>query len=322
MDGLPPTSAAQVGAFLVWAEATRVLGALDRAWPGGVSTLPTDPAHERLQWHGTELDQLHRVLRLGEALELEQRRFAEAGLPRPDWTDVDAVRRYANLVDVAAAVDAHTTATLPLRRLESAVSTVAGRVDVAPCVPALLAAARERDPAAYATAYHRLARLVSVRSLMARRDALGEAVPPGLRAAVADPGAVGRAAGGVRRRVGVGRGRRVGGGAGRGGRERVAGGDRADGGADPPRGRDPGGDAGVAARGVARPAHRSGAGEPGALRVPGAPARQGHRQVRGAAARRGPAGDGPLPVRRAGVDHAGVPDRGAAADRAGTCSTW
>jgi hypothetical protein len=184
VDGLPPTSAAQVGAFVLWAEATRVLAALDRSWPGGAPLLPTDPPNERLQWHGTELDQLHRVLRLGEALDAEQHRFAEAGLPRPDWTDLDAVRRYANLVDVAAAVDAHTTATLPLRRLESAVSTVAGRADAAPCVPALLAAVRDRDPAAYATAYQRLVRLVTVRTALARRDELGSRVPPRLRAAV------------------------------------------------------------------------------------------------------------------------------------------
>jgi hypothetical protein len=192
VDGLPPTSAAQVAAFLVWAEATRVLTALDRAWPGGAPLLPTDPPGERLRWHGTELDQLRRVLRLGEELETEQRRFAEAGLPRPDWTDADAVRRYANLVDVAAAVDAHATATLPLRRLASALSAVAGRVDAAACVPVLLAAVRDRDPSAYATAYHRLTRLVAVRSLLARRDALAARVPPRLRAAVqASPAAWG-----------------------------------------------------------------------------------------------------------------------------------
>ncbi|MFL6119733.1 AAA domain-containing protein [Actinophytocola sp.] len=184
VDGVAPTSAAQVGAFLLWAEAGRVLAVLDKAWPGGSRLLPTDPPHERLAWHRTELDQLHRVLALGEALELEQRRFAEAGLPRADWTDLDSVRRYANLVDVAASVDAHVTATIPLRRLESAVSTVAGRVDAAPCVPALLAAVRDRDPSAYTTAYQRLTRLVTVRAQLTRRDSLAASVPPRLRAAV------------------------------------------------------------------------------------------------------------------------------------------
>ncbi|MBB4907796.1 AAA domain-containing protein [Actinophytocola algeriensis] len=185
VDGLPPTTLPKVLAFIRWAQLRKLLTALDRAWPGGVPLLPDDPAPERVEWHRTELDQLHRVLRLGEALDAEQHRFAEAGLPRPDWTDLDAVRRYADLVDVAAAVDAHTTATLPLRRLAAAVSTVAGRADAAPCVPALLAAVRDRDPAAYATAYQRLARLVTVRSMLARRDELGSRVPPRLRAAVA-----------------------------------------------------------------------------------------------------------------------------------------
>jgi hypothetical protein len=184
VDGLPPTTLPRVLAFSRWARLHKLLAALDRAWPGGVPTLPTDPAHERIQWHRTELDQLHRVLRLGEALDLEQRRFAEAGLPRPDWTDADAVRRYANLVDVAAAADAHATATVPLRRLAAAVSTVAGRADAAPCVPAMVTAVRDRDPSAYAAAYHRMTRLLSVRALLARRDALGERVPPRLRAAV------------------------------------------------------------------------------------------------------------------------------------------
>ncbi|MCA1655627.1 MAG: hypothetical protein LC635_04110, partial [Pseudonocardiaceae bacterium] len=184
VDGLPATTLPKVLAFTSWAHLHKLLAALDQAWPQGSPVRPTDPPHERLQWHRTELDQLHRVLRLGEALELEQRRFAEAGLPRPDWADLDAVRRYADLVDAAAAVDAHATATLPLRRLESAVSAGAGRPDAAPCVPALLAAVRDRDPAAYATAYHRLARLVSVRSLVARRAELGDRLPPRLRAAV------------------------------------------------------------------------------------------------------------------------------------------
>ncbi|TDV53807.1 AAA domain-containing protein [Actinophytocola oryzae] len=192
VNGLPPTDRQRVDEFRGWARLHKLLGALDRAWPGGVPLLPTDPPLERLAWHTTELDQLHRVLRLGEALETEQRRFAEAGLPRADWTDLDSVRRYANLVDVAAAVDAHVTATLPLRRLESAVSTVAGRADAAPCVPALLAAVRDRDPSAYATAYQRLTRLVTVRTRLARRDALASVVPPRLRAAVqANPAAWG-----------------------------------------------------------------------------------------------------------------------------------
>ena len=128
MDGLPPVNAAQVAAFLVWAELEKVLAALDRTWPAGVA-VAGGSVHERVQWHSTELDQLHRVLRLSEALETEQRLLADAGLPRPDWTDLDAVRAYARLVDVAAAADAHAAATVPLRRIEATLSVAAGHAD-------------------------------------------------------------------------------------------------------------------------------------------------------------------------------------------------
>lgn len=186
VDGLVPVDAGQVGAFLVWAELVAVLAALDRSWPRGV-TGPAGSVHERQRWHATELDQLHRVLRLSEGLATEQRRLVDAGLPRPDWTDLDAVRAYADLVDVAAAADAHAAATVPLRRVEATLAAAAAHADAAPCVRALRRAARDRDHDAYATAHRRIERLHLVRGLTARREELGErlgAVAPRLRAAV------------------------------------------------------------------------------------------------------------------------------------------
>ncbi len=183
VDGLPPVNAGQVGAFLVWADLVKVLAALDRSWPAGVA-VETGSVHERVQWHSTELDQLHRVLRLSEALETEQRMLTEAGLPRPDWTDLVAVRTYAKLVDVAAAADAHAAATVPLRRVEATLSVSAGHADVAPCVRALREAARGRDPDAYAVAHKRLERLHEVRRLVLRRESLAAKVPSRLRTAV------------------------------------------------------------------------------------------------------------------------------------------
>ncbi|OLF15429.1 AAA domain-containing protein [Actinophytocola xanthii] len=186
VDGLPPTSAEQVGAFLVWAELAKVLAALDRTWPDGVAA-PAGSVHERVQWHGAELDQLHRVLRLSAALEAEQRELTGAGLPRPDWTDLDAVRAYADLVEVADAAQAHAAATVPLRRIEGTLAAAAAHADAAPCLRALRRAARDRDPDAYATAYRRIERLHEVRDLTARREELGGrlgAVAPRLRTAV------------------------------------------------------------------------------------------------------------------------------------------
>ncbi|MPZ80197.1 MAG: AAA family ATPase [Actinophytocola sp.] len=183
VDGLPPTNTGQLTAFLVWADLTKILTALDRAWPAG-AVPPAGSAHERVQWHSTELDQLHRVLRLSEALETEQRLLHDAGLPRPDWADLDAVRLYANLVDVAAAADAHAAATVPLRRIEATLSVAAGHADAAPCVRALRQAAKQRDPDEYAVAHKRLERLHEVRRLVLRRDGLASRIPPRLRTAV------------------------------------------------------------------------------------------------------------------------------------------
>ncbi|MGH3610962.1 MAG: AAA domain-containing protein, partial [Pseudonocardiaceae bacterium] len=47
VDGLPPTTPAQLSAFLTWAEATKTLSALDRAWPTNVVIPPEDTLHER-----------------------------------------------------------------------------------------------------------------------------------------------------------------------------------------------------------------------------------------------------------------------------------
>ncbi len=51
VDGLPPTTPAQLAAFLTWVDATKTLSALDRAWPTNVVIPPEDTLHERLQWH-------------------------------------------------------------------------------------------------------------------------------------------------------------------------------------------------------------------------------------------------------------------------------
>ena len=183
VDGLPPTTPDRLAAFLVWAQAHKALAALDRGWPGPPRAVE-DTLHERWQQHVAELDQLHRVLRLGHELGVEERRLAAAGLPRPDWRDLAAMRTYASLVDAAAAADALAAAEEPLRRLADAVADAARWADAAPCVHQLDQAVRERDHDEYAAGYRRLERLDEVRQLTARRDALAGRLPSALRAAV------------------------------------------------------------------------------------------------------------------------------------------
>lgn len=176
VNSVPPTTADQLDVFLMWAEATRALGALDRAWPDSVHIPAEDTLSERLQWHVTELAQLRRVLALGEALETEERGLAGLGLPRPNWTDLDAVQTYARLVDAAAASDARTAATVPLLEVARTTADVARWADAAPCVEHLAQAVEERDHESYAVAHHRLARLVEVAGLVRRRDGIAEAL--------------------------------------------------------------------------------------------------------------------------------------------------
>ncbi|MFD5825984.1 AAA domain-containing protein [Lentzea sp. NPDC060358] len=201
VNGVAPTASDQLDVFLMWAEATRVLDALDRAWPDSVRIPAEDTLSERCQWHVTELEQLRRVLRLGEALEAEERGLAGLGLPRPNWTDLEAVQTYARLVDAAAASDARTAAAVPLLEVSRVIGTVAEWADAAPCVRDLAQATENRDAESYAAAHHRLARLTEVALTVGRRDEIAAALArtvPGLLEAVSaqprDPAWTGRLA--------------------------------------------------------------------------------------------------------------------------------
>ncbi|MFK0245659.1 AAA domain-containing protein [Amycolatopsis azurea] len=176
VNGIPPTTAEQLDLFLIWSEASRTLDALDRAWPESARIPAEDTLGERLQWHVTELGQLRRVLALGEALEAEERGLAGRGLPRPNWTDLDAVQTYARLVDAAAASDARTASTVPLLGVVRVIADVAQWADAAPCVKQLMQAVEERDHESYAVAHRRLARLIEVAGLARRRDEIAAAL--------------------------------------------------------------------------------------------------------------------------------------------------
>jgi very-short-patch-repair endonuclease len=191
VNGVPPTGAGQLDLFLAWAEATRTLDALDRAWPDSVQVPAEDTLSERLQWHVTELAQLRRVLTLGENLETEERGLAGLGLPRPNWTDLGAVQTYARLVDAAAVSDARTAATSPLLELARTIGYVARWADAAPCVKDLVAVVEERSHERYGAAHRRLVRLTEVAGLVRRRGEIAATLTrslPGVYEAVsADP---------------------------------------------------------------------------------------------------------------------------------------
>lgn len=194
VDGLPPVTVDALTKFTTHVEAERTIDAIDRAWPANVTIPVEDTLHERLEWHRTELDQLRRVLALGAELSALEQHLTSLHTPVPNWTDLAAIRTYAELVDAAAARDAWASAVEPLAALESTLEDASRWGDAAPCVHALHLAVRNRDHDLYASAHRRLERLHEVNKLAHTRDSLGEsmrAVAPDLHRAVhaepADP---------------------------------------------------------------------------------------------------------------------------------------
>ena len=330
VDGAVPTTADQVRALLTWIEGARLLGALDRAWPARDVIPPEDTLHERLQWHVTELQLLDRVLALGASCAA---RGAPAGRGRafrdPTGWNRHALDAYVALPTRCGNGRRLAEATRPLDDLRAAASPTrsAGRTPI-PSLARLADAVRRRDHARLRSGPR------AARPSAPRPD---RGAPPRRHGAPAErcracarrrcsrrssrAGVAGTAPG-FRRRVGVGGGR------------------------------DPGSPARTAVdvnalqdelnrieddirrhvqelAAVRAWGHavaptrltRSVPGEPGAVRLTGAPPRQGHGPVPRAAQGRDPRRDGPLPPRGPGVDHADLPDRRAAADPAGTCST-
>jgi very-short-patch-repair endonuclease len=179
VNGGPPVTVQTIDAFLAWTEATRLLVALDRAWPTSVTIPPEDTFSERLTWHVTELSQLQRVLALGQALAEQERRLAASRLPRPQWANLAAVRAYAGLVDAAAAED-HLTATRAAVDVAAApVAALVHEPSASSALIALVKAVADRDVDGYAVSVHRITRLMAVRTLVRRRDELGSRVRAG-----------------------------------------------------------------------------------------------------------------------------------------------
>ncbi|WP_370949043.1 AAA domain-containing protein [Amycolatopsis sp. cg5] len=181
VDGVAPTSIPRLETFIAWAEATKALTALDRAWPENTVIPPEDTVQERLQWHVTELAQLHRVLALADRLSAEEQRLQWLKLPPPNWTELADVRWYAGLVDAVSAQEALAAARKPLVELETFVGETAQWTDAARCVAELLGAVRSRRHEEFAAAQGKLARMWQVRQQASRRDELasrlGDAAP-------------------------------------------------------------------------------------------------------------------------------------------------
>lgn len=173
VNGLPAVSREQLGAFVNWVDAERVVDAMDAAWPAHVPIRPEDTLTERVQRHRTEILQLDKVLALGERLRIERAWFDGNGLPVPDWNNLEEIRRYAKLVDAADAADAAVSSAAPIEQLVDRLKAE-GAWDTLPAVTAdLRRALEERDVSAYSIARQRLTHLDSVAKAVAERERVG-----------------------------------------------------------------------------------------------------------------------------------------------------
>ncbi|WP_082754120.1 AAA domain-containing protein [Mycobacterium sp. NAZ190054] len=191
INGLPAVAKEQLMAFVNWVEASRTITAMDHAWPSSVHIPEEDTLAEELHWHRTEVAQLDKVLALGEQLDVERSWFQANDLPVPDWNNLDEIRRYAELVEAAAAADGAMNASAPIEALAEYLDAEARWPDPPQIVHSLIEAVVSRNTDAYTAARERLVHLHGIAGSVAERDRIRgrlEASAPRLAAAIiADP---------------------------------------------------------------------------------------------------------------------------------------
>ena len=191
VDGTPPVTTQHLTALRHFLEATRLVEALDRAWPTG-TVIAEGSLSDRVHRHAAEHVCLQRLLRLGAELAQEEQRCALLGLPPISWRDARSTSAIAELPDAIAAATAAQAAEADLADLEIRIADVIRWPDAEPTVAALLDACRGRDSAAYTAAHARIDHLHTIRRKVtirnAARNTLTAAAPALVDAVERDPG--------------------------------------------------------------------------------------------------------------------------------------
>jgi very-short-patch-repair endonuclease/DNA polymerase III delta prime subunit len=192
VNGVPAVTTDQLAAVIDWVEATRTIAAMDQAWPVSVEIPEEDTLGEQVQWHRTEVEQLERVLALGDRLEAERAWFQQNSLPVPNWNDLEEIRRYATLVEAAAASDEAVAASRPIEQLIDAICEGRPRPNLVPITAEIVRTILERDLAGFNAArsslehLHRVADKVEARNRI--HASLMQSAPRLAGAIAADPG--------------------------------------------------------------------------------------------------------------------------------------
>lgn len=193
VNDLPAVSTEQLSTFIEWVDATRTVTALDQAWPSNVVVPDEDTLSEKVQWHLTEVEQLDKVLALGQQVEIEREWFQRNNIPVPDWNQLDEIRRYASLVEAVTAADEADAAKAPIDGLQGYLRTQAQLPNSPAIATQLVTAVRERDIEGYAATYRRLEHLHAVARSVADRERIGaelrQSAPELASAIAADPAA-------------------------------------------------------------------------------------------------------------------------------------
>ncbi|WP_236981477.1 MULTISPECIES: AAA domain-containing protein [Mycobacterium] len=170
INDLPAVDKQQLTTFIDWVDAIRTIAAMDQAWPTTVEIPDEDTLEEKLQWHLTEIEQLDKVLALGAQLEVERQWFQANNLPVPDWNNLEEIRRYADLVEAAAAADGALAASSPIETLAGYLLGQSQQHNPPAVSMQLLNAVSDRSVNGYSAAYERLTHLRRVAELVSERD--------------------------------------------------------------------------------------------------------------------------------------------------------
>lgn len=170
VNGVPATTVEQLTVVVEWVETGRMIAAMGQAWPASVAIPQEDTFGEQVQWHWTEVAQLDEVLNLGAQIEMEHAWFQRNSIPVPNWNDLQEIKRYATLVEAAAASDQASAASFPIEQLVDAICEGRPRPNLVAVTAELVRAVSERDLDGFNNARRRLEHLHEVASVVAERN--------------------------------------------------------------------------------------------------------------------------------------------------------
>ena len=174
VQGLPPNDAQRLEAFIDWTVASKKLREAEQLWPTGMEIPTEDTLEERLGWNEDEIRQLGQVLQLGSDLHEEEERLDGLEVPKPDWSQLEAVAAYGELVEAVSAHESAVAARKPLENLQNLLNRAANKTGASSTMADLRDAVVGSDPASYRTGFGTVSRLHELRLRADQRDELME----------------------------------------------------------------------------------------------------------------------------------------------------